>query len=164
MTFSNDRTARKFALGKLLNEIPGSDDFLFWHIVDTAGYLRSPKNVMIVEPYGDGSTLRRLRHGIDHLTRAAGDDTAVDDLCALISHLFGDHDPKLIAFLDQYMADTGRRHWRADVWTADLDIALRGLSASNELLALRRKWIKRPAESMQRLRGDDTVPRAAQSG
>ncbi|MFF3249389.1 hypothetical protein ACFYWY_38065 [Streptomyces sp. NPDC002870] len=164
MNFSNDRTAHRIALGRLLNEIPGSDEFLFWHIIETAGYLRPAKNVMVVEPYGDGSTVRRLRQGIDHLTREAGDEAVVEDLCALLSDLFGDPETALVAFLDRYMADIGHTQWRADVWLADLGIALRDLSAPDELLALRRKWIKPSARSVQLSSHDTTGLRNAQSG
>ncbi|MFK0252810.1 hypothetical protein [Streptomyces sp. NPDC090445] len=151
MTTSSHRAAHKVALGKLLNELPGSDDFFFWHIIETAGYRRPAKTMMVVEPYSDGSVMRRLRTGIEELAREAGDENTVDDLCALLSDLFAGPgpDPALVPYLNQYMGDISSAPWHAEVWLEDLGIAVRGLSAPKDMLALRRKWTKTPAARAQ---------------
>ncbi|MCX4993656.1 hypothetical protein [Streptomyces sp. NBC_00568] len=139
---SDKRTASIRALAGLLCEVPARDDFLFWHIINTRGYLRSAQNVMIVEPYSDGSTMRRLAHGIDHLTRTDGDDVVRDDLCVLLSELFHSADVALASFLNRYMRGRGHVKWRsADVWLRDLDVVLDSMAEREDIRELRRGWL-----------------------
>ncbi|MFD9052950.1 hypothetical protein [Streptomyces zaomyceticus] len=143
MMHSDHRASYRRTLCELLNELPGSDDFLFWHLVDTRAHVLPFPNCMIVEPYSDGTMLRRLHDGIDQCTRAYGDETVEDDLCNLLNDLFGTADPLLVEFLDRYMVEHGKGAWRsAAEWLADLHDTLRGLSGQeSDVLALRRKWI-----------------------
>ncbi|WP_217143257.1 hypothetical protein [Streptomyces sp. AC627_RSS907] len=138
---TTSRPALKLTLTTLLNELPGADDYLFWHLLDTVGYPQSVyRGHVVVEPYSDGSTFRCLRRGVEQLTLPDGSESAVDDLCALLSRLFADADPALVTFLDRYLAERGQPEWSAEQWLASLRDVLARLSPPPVVAALRRKW------------------------
>jgi hypothetical protein len=77
---------------------------------------------------------------VEQLTLPDGDESAVDDLCALLSRLFADADPALTAFLDRYLAERGQPEWSAEQWLASLRDVLARLSPPPAVTALRLKW------------------------
>lgn len=137
---TTSRTALKLSLSHLLNDMPGRQDYLFWHLLDTAGYSRPADRLMVVEPYSDGSAFRCLVQGVEQLTLPNGDENAVDNLCALLSRLFGDTDPALATFLETYLAESGRPEWSAPEWLTALRDVLARLSPPSHVTALRHKW------------------------
>lgn len=138
---TTSRPALKLTLATLLNDMPGADDYLFWHVLDTVGYTRSAAHGhVVVEPYSDGSTFRCLMRGVEQLTAPDGSESEVDDLCALLSRLFGDTDPALVAFLDRYLSERDQPEWSAGEWLISLREVLAQLSPPPAVTTLRRKW------------------------
>ncbi|MFJ7078516.1 hypothetical protein [Streptomyces sp. NPDC098781] len=122
-------------LSMLLDEVPGSEDFLFWHIVETRGYSRPAGHAWAVEPYPDGSTLQTLRSGIGHLVRRHGDATAIGPLCELLLALFEHDDPALYTFMSHYMRELGRENWDAEHWVKEVT------AAAGDFLILQEMWV-----------------------